>query len=126
MKINGTPAGGFTLVEIMIAVAIVGLLAGISVPNFLKARGIAQANTCISHLRDIDSATQQWALETKRNEKQPVEYSDIKPYLRGQLVCPAGGTGFSDSYDLTVIGEKPTCRKVTSGDHPHAFPPDSR
>src|SRR3954471_413971 len=126
MKINGTPAGGFTLVEIMIAVVIVGLLAGISVPNFLKARCVAQANTCISHLRDIDSATQQWALETNRNEKQPVDYPDIKPYLKGQVVGPAGGTGFSDCYDLTVVGEKPTCRKVANGDHPHILPSDSR
>ena len=117
---------GFTLVEIMIAVVIVGLLAGISVPNFLKARCIAQANTCISHLRDIDAATQQWALETKQNEKQPVIYSEIQSYLKGQLVCPAGGKGFSDSYDMTVVGEKPTCRKVANGDHPHILPADSR
>ena len=126
MKNKGRPTAGFTLVEIMIAVTIIGLLAGISVPNFLKARSVAQANTCISHLRDIDTATQEWAMEAKRNDKSPVEYPDIRPYLKSQVVCPAGGNSFTDSYNLTIVSEKPTCRKVTDGPHPHILPADSR
>jgi len=126
MKLKANSRGAFTLVEIMIAVAIVGLLAGLSIPNYLKARTVAQANTCISHLRDIDAATQEWALELRKSEHQTVEFSDIRPYLKGSLVCPAGGASFSDSYEMTIVSEKPTCKKVGSGDHPHILAPDSR
>jgi prepilin-type N-terminal cleavage/methylation domain-containing protein len=126
MKNKRFPTAGFTLVEIMIAIAIIGLLAGISIPNFLKARSVAQADTCISHLREIDTATQEWALENKKNEHQAVIYADILPYLKGNMTCPTGGSSFLDSYNLTVVSEKPTCRKVTTGDRPHVLPADCR
>ncbi len=64
MKINTSRNAGFTLVEIMIVVAIIGLLAAIAIPNFVKARNTSQANACINNLRQIDSAVQQWALES--------------------------------------------------------------
>ena len=121
MKTKTSCAGAFTLVEIMIVIAIIGLLAGIAIPNFLKARTVAQANTCINHLRQIDSAIQEWALETKKGEQQIVQYSDISSYLKGAVVCPAGGTAFSDSYSITTTSEKPTCKRVTGGTRPHVL-----
>ena len=65
MKLNKTKKYGFTLVEIMIVVAIIGLLAAIAIPNFVRARTTSQMNACINNLRQIDGAKQQWALENK-------------------------------------------------------------
>jgi prepilin-type N-terminal cleavage/methylation domain-containing protein len=67
MQIKTNRKSGFTLVEIMIVVAIIGLLAAIAIPNFVKARGTAQKNACINNLRQIDGAKEQWALENKKS-----------------------------------------------------------
>jgi len=107
MKDKRFGAEGFTLVEIMIVVSVIGLLAGISIPSFLKARTVANANTCINQLRQIEAATQEWALEFKRGEQQEVGYTDLKPYLKGKIVCPSGGESFLDSYSTTIVAEKP-------------------
>jgi type II secretory pathway pseudopilin PulG len=106
----------------MIVIAIIGLLAGISIPTFVRARAAANACTCVSQLRQIEQATQEWALECKKGQNQIVEYGDIRPYLKGAVVCPAGGKSFSDSYEITTVGATPLCRQVTGGDHPHALP----
>ena len=106
MKINKSLKAGFTLVEIMIVVAIIGLLAAIAIPNFVRARTTAQTNACINNLRQIDGAKQQWALENKKTPGAIPTAQDITPYLmRGVFpTCPAGGT-----YTLNAVNAAPTC-----------------
>ena len=112
MKRKTAPQGGFTLVEIMIVVAIIGLLASIAIPNFVKARTTAQMNACISNLRQIDGAIQQWALDTKQGDTATVSAADILPYLKNSVVCPSGGKTFADSYSVTTVAAKPACLKM--------------
>ena len=113
MKSSTSRKAGFTLVEIMIVVAIIGLLAAIAIPNFVKARITSQKNACINNLRQIDGAIQQFAMENKKAASSPVTETDVTPYLRNLLACPAGGTKFSDSYKVTDCSTAPTC--FTSG-----------
>ena len=127
MKITISRSSGFTLVEIMIVVAIIGLLAAIAIPNFVKARTTSQSNSCINNLRQIDSAIQEYALEHNENATYIPQVADIKPYLGrgvsgttvntaggqvpGDINCPASGT-----YSMPVsFFNKPTCSLGVQG-----------
>ena len=121
MKINKSLKAGFTLVEIMIVVAIIGLLAAIAIPNFVRARTTAQMNACINNLRQIDGAKQQWALETKQAGNAAPASTDIGPYLgrngsTTNVVCPAGGATatFGSSYTINNVNVAPACQIVAS------------
>ena len=121
MKISTTKKAGFTLVEIMIVVAIIGLLAAIAIPNFVRARTTSQANACINNLRQFDGAQQQWALENKKQSGSTVTSANIKSYVKltstGALPgCPAGG-----SYTFSVVSTAPVC-SLSGATQPHKLP----
>jgi prepilin-type N-terminal cleavage/methylation domain-containing protein len=99
-------SSGFTLVEIMIVVAIIGLLAAVAIPNFSKARSTTQKNACISNLRHIDGAKEMWATEFRKRDSDVPNESDIGQYLKGNKLpqCPATGT-----YSINAVSEYPTC-----------------
>ena len=120
MKNISSRRSGFTLVEIMIVVAIIGLLASIAIPNYAQSREAARRGVCISNLQQIEGAIQRWSLDMHKDEGQAVTYSDIRSYLKHSVVCPAGGTRFEDSYTITTVQEGPTCQKKPAM---HLLPP---
>src|ERR1700676_4523706 len=90
---------GFTLVEIMIVVAIIALLAAIAVPNFLRARKRSQATRILEDLRMIDSATDQYAIENNKTSGMNPTWTDLKNYLKvGSVLYSTGADIFGDTY----------------------------
>lgn len=106
---------GFTLVEIMIVVMIIGLLAAIALPNFQRARDSAQTTACINNMRQIESGKDQYAVEQGLTTGASITTAQVAPYVKGGYpTCPvAGGT-----YTPNAIGADVTC---SIGD-PHVVP----
>jgi prepilin-type N-terminal cleavage/methylation domain-containing protein len=115
MQTRKTKSTGFTLVEIMIVVAIIGLLAAIAIPNFVSARTKSQATACINNLRIIDGAKQMWALEAKKTSSDTPTGADLQPYIGhtsgGQLpTCPNDPqNSFATSYSPNQVDQQVAC-----------------
>jgi prepilin-type N-terminal cleavage/methylation domain-containing protein len=103
-----TKRGGFTLVEIMIVVAIIALLAAIAVPGFLRARKRSQASRILNDLRLIDAAVDQYAIETGKSTGSPVDVTDWTNYLKkNALLYNTGQDLFGDDYGAQTVDTLP-------------------
>jgi len=110
-----TQRSGFTLLEIMVIVAIIGFVIAIAMPNLFKSRDKAQRDSCIENLRQLDSALQQWGVQNNKGNLDTVALTDLIPFLDKNKTpsCPGGG-----NYGLTTVGANPTCSLSTLG---HSF-----
>ena len=111
---------GFTLVEIMIVVAIIGLLAAIAIPSFLKARESARRNACINNLRQIDGAKDQYAPEYGGTESTVFNLAEIGEYIKDtdKCFCPISigvDRTFTSCYSILELTNDPTCVVVGGG-----------
>ncbi len=135
MKTRASRKTAFTLVEIMIVVAIIGLLAAIAIPNYLNARSKSQQTACINNLRQLDQAKQAWAMEKGKSSSDTPVPSDVQPYLgRGSSgtlpYCPLDSTRvFINSYTLGDVSNAPVCNLNGSGQKepktPHRLPSEA-
>jgi len=110
-----TRHAGFTLVEIMIVVAIIALLAAIAVPGFLRARKRSQASRILNDLRMIDSAVDQYAIETNRTSGSTVDITDWTNYIKkNELLYNTGTSLLGSAYGPQTVDTIP---QVPSADY---------
>ena len=96
--------GGFTFLELTIAIMIIGLFLAVAIPNFMKARDKTRLNVCVENMKQIEVAKEQHAIEAKKNAGDPVRFDELVPYLKEVPECPAGG-----GYTLWTIGQNVEC-----------------
>ena len=109
-KKSGMPTWALVLIIVgavgLVGIFMVGMLAAIAIPNFVKARETAQRNACINNLRVIEGAKQQWTLENKKESSDTPTQAQVTTYLKNGAfpMCPAGGT-----YSINAGDQEPTC-----------------
>jgi len=111
---------GFTLVEIMIVVLIIGILLAIAVPNFIKARETSRSKSCVANLKQIDSAKEQWAMDNNKTNGTTVALTDLAgtdKYVKSTPLCPSSGT-----YTVGNVGTLPSCSIGTTATPGHTLP----
>src|SRR5687767_13786407 len=104
----------FTLVEVMIVVSIIGLLAAVSIPNYVKTREVSHRKACMSNLKQLEGAVQNWALETRKASGDPIASIELfgpTNYIRKEIVCPAGG----NPYVFGMVGDPRHVQCTLSG-----------
>lgn len=119
MKYERAGKSGFSLVEIMIVVAIIGLLASIAIPNYVKGRAVSQKHSCVANLTLLDGVKRTWALELKKLPGDTPAMTDLvgaNRYMRQAPECPGGG-----SYVLHSMAAAPTCSLDPSAGHKLPF-----
>jgi competence protein ComGC len=110
-----------SLARCVIVVVLIGLIAAIAIPNFVKARTTKCRSACLANLKQIDGAQQQWALENKKGGKDVPDMQGVVVYLKGSVLplCPAGG-----SYHVgKTVSDPPTCSGNRDGDDGHKLLP---
>ena len=101
---------GFTLVEIMIVVLIIGILLAVAIPNFVKARNSSRGKSCVANLRQIDSAKEQYMMDNRTTTAPSAMTNLVPDYIKSTPACPSGG-----SYTLGNATTAPSCSIGTNG-----------
>jgi len=97
--------GGFTLLELMIVVLVIGIILSIAIPNWMRARESARTQTCVCNMTKIENAKDQHAVESRKSNGDVVAWADIVPaYMKYQPECPTDG-----DYNIQTIGTPTTC-----------------
>ena len=117
--VNRNRKSGFTLVEIMIVVLIIGILLAIAVPNFVQARETSRAKSCVANLKQLESGAQQYAMDAKLAGTATVAMTNLVPtYIRTEPKCPSTNA----AYNLTTVDTRPTCPNPGTGTNAHVLP----
>ncbi|NQU73257.1 MAG: prepilin-type N-terminal cleavage/methylation domain-containing protein [Candidatus Omnitrophica bacterium] len=111
---------GFTFMEFLLVVVLLGIMVGIVVPNAIKIRDRANINVCKNHLRQIQIAKEQWALENNKGDTDFPLAADLDPYIPDEtasLYCPLDAAkSFATSYNILDVMNNPSCKIDVSHD----------